>query len=85
MPERVIIFNGEMEGDENRRRISDWMGSIYVWWREPITTKTWWGGLVSGATEVVSTIALTGGAGKIMKGASLATHFKTVSMVCDWF
>ena len=44
---------------------------------DPITTKTWWGGLVSGATEVVSTIALTGGAGKLAKGASLATHLKT--------
>ena len=25
---------------------------------DPITTKTWWGGFVSGATEVVSTIGL---------------------------
>ena len=35
-----------------------------------------WGGLVRGATDVVGTIALTGGAGKLAKGAGLAAHLK---------
>ena len=83
MPERVIdFFNGEMEEEMKTEEgyQTEWDQFMYGD-GDPITTKTWWGGLVSGATEVVSTIALTGGAGKIMKGASLATHLKTGAMV----
>jgi len=83
MPERVIdFFNGEMEEEMKTEEgyQTEWDQFMYGD-GDPITTKTWWGGLVSGATEVVSTIALTGGAGKIAKGASLATHLKTGALV----
>ena len=43
---------------------------------DPIETKTWWGGLVRGATDVVGTIALTGGAGKIAQGAKIGAYLK---------
>ena len=83
MPERVIdFFNGEMEEEMKSEEgyQTEWDQFMYGD-GDPITTKTWWGGLVSGATEVVSTIALTGGAGKVVKGASLATHLKTGALV----
>ena len=59
MPERVIdFFNGEMEEEMKTEEgyQTEWDQFMYGD-GDPITTKTWWGGLVSGATEVVSTIA----------------------------
>ena len=82
-PERVIdFFNGEMEEEMATEEgyQTEWDQFMYGD-GDPITTKTWWGGLVSGATEVVSTIALTGGAGKVLKGASLAAHLRQGALV----
>tara|TARA_A100001234_G_scaffold99653_1_gene87645 strand:+ start:329 stop:4189 length:3861 start_codon:yes stop_codon:yes gene_type:complete len=77
-PERVIdFFNGEMEeeGKTEEGYQTEWDQFMYGD-GDPIETKTWWGGLVRGATDVVGTIALTGGAGKLAKGAGLAAHLK---------
>ena len=46
---------------------------------DPLETKTWWGGLVRTVTEVVTTIALTGGfggVGKAQKARTLASTLK---------
>ena len=48
---------------------------------DPIETKTWWGGLVRGATDVFGTLALTGGFGKLGQGATLAQHLRSGAMV----
>ena len=83
MPERVIdFFNGEMEEEMKTEEgyQTEWDQFMYGD-GDPITTKTWWGGLVSGATEVVSTIALTGGTGKVVQGTSLLSTLKTGAMV----
>jgi hypothetical protein len=77
-PERVIdFFNGEMEeeGKTEEGYQTEWDQFMYGD-GDPIETKTWWGGLVRGATDVVGTIAVTGGAGKLVKGAGLAAHLK---------
>ena len=77
-PERVIdFFNGEMEeeGKTEEGYQTEWDQFMYGD-GDPIETKTWWGGLVRGATDVVGTIALTGGAGKLAKGAGLAAHLR---------
>ena len=77
-PERVIdFFNGEMEeeGKTEEGYQTEWDQFMYGD-GDPIETKTWWGGLVRGATDVVGTIALTGGAGKLAKGAGLVAHLK---------
>jgi len=77
-PERVIdFFNGEMaeEGKTEEGYQNEWDQFMYGD-GDPIETKTLWGGLVRGATDVVGTIALTGGAGKLAKGAGLVAHLK---------
>jgi len=77
-PERVIdFFNGEMEeeGKTDEGYQTEWDQFMYGD-GDPIETKTWWGGLVRGATDVVGTIAVTGGAGKVAKGAGLLAHIK---------
>jgi hypothetical protein len=77
-PERVIdFFNGEMEeeGKTEEGYQTEWDQFMYGD-GDPIETKTWWGGLVRGATDVVGTIAATGGAGKIAKGAGLLAHLR---------
>jgi len=82
-PERVIdFFNGEMEEEMKTEEgyQTEWDQFMYGD-GDPITTKTWWGAFVSGATEVVSTIALTGGAGKLSKGTGLLPHLKQGAMV----
>ena len=62
-PERVIdFFNGEMEA-EGKDYDTEWDDFMYGD-GDPIETKTWWGGLVRGATDVVGTIATTGKIGK---------------------
>ena len=74
-PERVIdFFNGEME-EEGKDYDTEWDDFMYGD-GDPIETKTWWGGLVRGATDVVGTIAVTGGAGKLAKGAGLVAHLR---------
>ena len=83
IPERVIdFFNGEMEEEMKTEEgyQTEWDQFMYGD-GDPITTKTWWGGLVSGATEVLSTIYLTGGVGKLAKGAPLLAHLKQGAMV----
>jgi len=77
-PERVIdFFNGEMEeeGKTEEGYQTEWDQFMYGD-GDPIETKTWWGGLVRGATDVVGTIAATGGAGKLAKGAGLLAHLR---------
>ena len=77
-PERVIdFFNGEMEeeGKTEEGYQTEWDQFMYGD-GDPIETKTWWGGLVRGATDVVGTIALTGGAGKIAQGAKIGAYLK---------
>jgi len=62
-PERVIdFFNGEME-KEGKDYDTEWDDFMYGD-GDPIETKTWWGGLVRGATDVVGTIYTTGAIGK---------------------
>ena len=83
IPERAIdFFNGEMEEEMNTEEgyQTEWDQFMYGD-GDPIVTKTWWGGLVEGATEVVGTIAATGGAGKIVKGAGLLTHLRQGALV----
>ncbi len=77
-PERVIdFFNGEMEeeGKTKEGYQTEWDQFMYGD-GDPIETKTWWGGLVRGATDVVGTIALTGGAGKIAQGAKIGAYLR---------
>ena len=65
-PERVIdFFNGEMEeeGKTEEGYKTEWDQFMYGD-GDPIETKTWWGGLVRGSTDVLGTIAVTGGMGK---------------------
>ena len=50
---------------------------------DPIETKTWWGGLVRGATDVVGTIAVTGGIGKAVQGLSVGTKAVTAASKLD--
>ena len=74
-PERVIdFFNGEMEeeGKTEEGYQTEWDQFMYGD-GDPIETKTWWGGLVRGATDVIGTIAVTGGAGKVVKGLTYGT------------
>ena len=71
-PERVIdFFNGEMEeeGKTEEGYQTEWDQFMYGD-GDPIETKTWWGGLVRGSTDVLGTIAVTGGFGKAV-GLSL--------------
>ena len=78
MPERVIdFFNGEMEEEMKTEEgyQTEWDQFMYGD-GDPITTKTWWGAFVSGATEVITTVKLTGGFGKLAKGAPLLAHLK---------
>ena len=82
-PERVIdFFNGEMEeeGKTEEGYQAEWDQFMYGD-GDPIETKTWWGGLVRGATDVVGTIALTGGAGKIAQGAKIGAYLKQGALV----
>ncbi len=77
-PERVIdFFNGEMEeeGKTEEGYQTEWDQFMYGD-GDPIETKTWWGGLVRGATDVVGTIALTGGAGKVAQGAKIGAYLR---------
>ena len=77
-PERVIdFFSGEMEeeGKTEEGYKTEWDQFMYGD-GDPIETKTWWGGLVRGATDVVGTIALTGGAGKVAQGAKIGAYLK---------
>mgnify|MGYP005727849645 CR=1 FL=1 len=77
-PERVIdFFNGEMEeeGKTDEGYQTEWDQFMYGD-GDPIETKTWWGGLVRGSTDVFGTILATGGFGKIGSGAKLAAHLK---------
>ena len=77
-PERVIdFFNGEMEeeGKTEEGYQTEWDQFMYGD-GDPIETKTWWGGLVRGATDVVGTIAVTGGAGTIAKGAKIGAYLR---------
>tara|TARA_B100001057_G_scaffold380490_1_gene386190 strand:+ start:7086 stop:11015 length:3930 start_codon:yes stop_codon:yes gene_type:complete len=77
-PERVIdFFNGEMEeeGKTEEGYQTEWDQFMYGD-GDPIETKTWWGGLVRGATDVVGTIATTGAIGKgvgLLSNAQKAT------------
>ena len=74
-PERVIdFFNGEMaeEGKTEEGYQTEWDQFMYGD-GDPIETKTWWGGLVRGATDVIGTIAVTGGIGKAAQGLTLGT------------
>ena len=83
IPERVIdFFNGEMEEEMKTEEgyQTEWDQFMYGD-GDPITTKTWWGAFVSGATEVVSTIYLTGGVGKVSKTAGLLPHLKQGALV----
>ena len=75
IPERVIdFFNGEMteESKTDEGYQTEWDQFMYGD-GDPIETKTWWGGLVRGATDVIGTIAVTGGAGKLVKGLTYGT------------
>jgi len=65
-PERVIdFFSGEMEEEmaSEEGYQTEWDQFMYGD-GDPLTTKTWWGGVVSAVTEVGGTIAATGGAGR---------------------
>ena len=82
-PERVIdFFNGEMEEEMATEEgyQTEWDQFMYGD-GDPITTKTWWGGFVSAATEVGTTIGLTGGFGKLGTGASLAANIKSGAII----
>ena len=60
-PERVIdFFNGEMaeEGKTEEGYQTEWDQFMYGD-GDPIETKTWWGGLVRGATDVIGTVSYT--------------------------
>ena len=74
-PERVIdFFSGEMgeEGKTEEGYKTEWDQFMYGD-GEPIETKTWWGGLVRGITDVGGTIAVTGGVGKGVKALTWGT------------
>ena len=74
-PERVIdFFNGEMEeeGKTEEGYQTEWDQFMYGD-GDPIETKTWWGGLVRGATDVIGTIATTGAIGKGVTALSVGT------------
>jgi len=78
-PERVIdFFNGEMveESKTEEGYKTEWDQFMYGD-GDPIETKTWWGGLVRGSTDVVGTIYLTGGLGKVAQGLSVGTKAVT--------
>ena len=80
-PERVIdFFNGEMaeEAKTDEGYQTEWDQFMYGD-GDPIETKTWWGGLVRGATDVVGTIAVTGGIGKAVQGLSVGTKAVTAA------
>ena len=82
-PERVIdFFNGEMEEEMKTKEgyQTEWDQFMYGD-GDPITTKTWWGGFVQAATEVGTTIGLTGGFGKLGAGATLAANIKSGAMI----
>ena len=80
-PERVIdFFNGEMaeESKTDEGYQTEWDQFMYGD-GDPIETKTWWGGLVRGATDVIGTIAVTGGIGKAVQGLSVGTKAVTAA------
>ena len=82
-PERVIdFFNGEMEEEMKTEEgyQTEWDQFMYGD-GDPITTKTWWGGFVSAATEVGTTIGLTGGFGKLGTGATLAANIRSGAVI----
>ena len=82
-PERVIdFFNGEMEEEMKTEEgyQTEWDQFMYGD-GDPITTKTWWGGFVQAATEVGTTIGLTGGFGKLGAGASLAANIRSGAVI----
>ena len=78
-PERVIdFFSGEMEEEmaSEEGYQTEWDQFMYGD-GDPLTTKTWWGGVVSAVTEVGGTIAATGGAGRAIGiGTKAATLIK---------
>ena len=78
-PERVIdFFNGEMEEEmaSEEGYQTEWDQFMYGD-GDPLTTKTWWGGVVSAVSEVGLTIAATGGAGRAVGiGTKAATLIK---------
>ena len=79
-PERVIdFFNGEMEeeGKTEEGYQTEWDQFMYGD-GNPIETKTWWGGLVRGATDVFGTIATTGAIGKGVGLISKAQQARTL-------
>ena len=72
-PERVIdMVSGEAfeEGYE-----PEWDDFLYGE-EDPLETKTWWGGLIKGATEVYATLATTGGFGKVGRGLTFLQTLK---------
>ena len=80
-PERVIdFFNGEMEeeGKTKEGYQTEWVQFMYGD-GDPIETKTWWGGLVRGSTDVLGTIAVTGGFGKAVGLLSKAQKARTLA------
>ena len=80
-PERVIdFFNGEMEeeGKTEEGYQTEWDQFMYGD-GDPIETKTWWGGLVRGSTDVLGTIAVTGGFGKAVGLLSKAQKARTLA------
>ena len=81
-PERVIDFvSGEMqeESETEEGYETEWDKFLYGD-NDPLETKTWWGGVIRTATEVGTTLGLTGGfgaVGKVGKGLTFAQSLKT--------
>ena len=81
-PERVIDFvSGEMqeEAETEEGYQTEWDSLLYGD-NDPLETKTWWGGVIRTATEVGTTLGLTGGfgaVGKVGKGLTFAQSLKT--------
>ena len=82
IPERVIDFaSGEMseEAATEEGYQTEWDKMLYGD-KDPLETKTWWGGLIRTGTEVFTTLGLSGGfgnVGQVGRGLTFLKSLKT--------
>ena len=73
-PEKIIdMVSGEADEEGYE---PEWDDFLYGE-EDPLETKTWWGGLIKGVTEVGLTLATTGGFGKVGKGVTFLQTLKS--------